>query len=49
MTVDDVARLSGTINYEAVTRIMARVPRIYVEHGQPVAWEHPSLGRQGEA
>ena len=37
MTVDDVARLAGTINYEVVTAVAARVPRIYLEHGRPVA------------
>jgi len=29
-SIDDWARASGTINYEIVTRIAARVPRIYV-------------------
>ncbi|MEI7642610.1 MAG: alanine racemase, partial [Actinomycetota bacterium] len=28
-TADDWASASGTINYEIVTRIAARVPRIY--------------------
>jgi alanine racemase len=28
-SIDDWARASGTINYEIVTRIAARVPRIY--------------------
>ena len=31
-TADDWARASGTINYEIVTRIGPRVPRICVNH-----------------
>jgi alanine racemase len=31
VTADDIARLTGTINYEVVTAIAARVPRIYTK------------------
>lgn len=39
MTLDDIARIVGTVNYEVATRVMARVPRVYVRDGNPVAWE----------
>ena len=32
-TADDWARATGTINYEIVTRISQRVPRVYVGEG----------------
>jgi alanine racemase len=44
MTLDDVARIAGTNNYEVATRVMARVPRVYVRGGEPVAYEHLLLG-----
>jgi alanine racemase len=44
MTLDDAATLTGTVNYELATRMMARVPRIFVRAGVTVAWEHPLLG-----
>jgi len=37
MTVDDVAALCGTIGYEVVTALSARLPRIFLRDGQPVA------------
>ncbi|MBX6342344.1 MAG: alanine racemase, partial [Thermomicrobiaceae bacterium] len=37
MTPDEVARLCGTINYEVVTALAARVPRVYLRGGRPVA------------
>ncbi|HLI50678.1 MAG TPA: alanine racemase [Thermomicrobiaceae bacterium] len=37
MTAGNVARLCGTINYEVVTAISARVPRVYLRDGRPVA------------
>jgi len=37
MTADDLARASGTINYEVVTAIKPRVPRRYLRGGQVVA------------
>ncbi|HEX5167312.1 MAG TPA: alanine racemase C-terminal domain-containing protein, partial [Thermomicrobiales bacterium] len=39
MTFDDIASMIGTVNYEVATRVMARVPRIYLRGGKPVAWE----------
>jgi alanine racemase len=33
VTVDEVAEKLGTINYEVVSTVMARVPRVYVESG----------------
>jgi alanine racemase len=47
MTIDDVARLAGTNNYEVATRLMARVPRLYVRDGGVVAWEHVLSGTRG--
>jgi len=40
MTFEDVGPLSSTNNYEAATRLTARVPRIYVRDGRVVAFEH---------
>ena len=37
MTVDDVAALCNTIGYEIVTALSARLPRVFLRHGQPVA------------
>lgn len=37
MTAERAAALGGTINYEVVTAISARVPRIYLRGGRPVA------------
>jgi alanine racemase len=34
VTADDHARLTSTINYEVVSRILARVPRVYVENAE---------------
>jgi len=47
MTYADAGRLAGTNNYEVATRLMARVPRIYLRDGQPVAWEHLLEGDRG--
>jgi alanine racemase len=38
-TADDLAAMLGTINYEIVTSIAARVPRVYVQRGEVVAVE----------
>lgn len=38
-SVDDIARQLGTINYEVVTGLAARIPRHYLRHGQVVAIE----------
>lgn len=40
ITIDDFARLSGTISYEALTSVGARVPRVYRSGGVPVAVAH---------
>ena len=37
MSAEDAARLGGTINYEVVTAISARVPRVYLRGGRAVA------------
>jgi alanine racemase len=34
---DEIGRLSGTISYEVLAGIMARVPRLYVRNGRIVA------------
>lgn len=44
MTLDDVAALDNTINYEIATRLAARVPRLYYRAGQPTGWDDPILG-----
>lgn len=31
ITADELAQLTGTINYEVVSRLLARVPRVYIE------------------
>jgi len=40
-TAEDLARRIGTINYEIVCGISARVARVYVRDGEPVAGESP--------
>ena len=37
ITADEVARLSGTISYEVLAGIMARVPRLFIRDGRIVA------------
>jgi alanine racemase len=37
ISADDVAELCGTISYEVIAGIMARVPRLYVKGGELVA------------
>jgi alanine racemase len=49
MTFNDAGRLAGTNNYEVATRLMARVPRVYVRDGEPVAWEQLLSGERGNA
>lgn len=44
MTLDDVARFDGTINYEIATRLTGRVPRVYYRAARPVGWDDPILG-----
>ena len=47
MTVAEVGRICGTNTYEPVTRIAARVPRIYLRAGAPTSWSVPLLGETG--
>lgn len=47
MTFDAVATMIGTVNYEVATRLTARVPRMYVRGGRPVAWEVVLSGERG--
>jgi alanine racemase len=37
MRADDMAGIVGTINYEIVTALSARVPRLYLRRGEAVA------------
>ncbi|MAG35959.1 MAG: alanine racemase [Dehalococcoidia bacterium] len=43
ITAEDVAEVSGTINYEVVTRLSARVPRFY-QQGQAITSAPPLNG-----
>ena len=36
ITVDEIAKLAGTINYEVLTSISRRVPRVYLKNGKTV-------------
>ncbi len=47
MTFDSIAGMIGTVNYEVATRVMARVPRLYLRAGAPVAWERVLTGERG--
>jgi alanine racemase len=47
MTFDAIAEIIGTVNYEVATRVMARVPRLYLRSGEPVAWEVVLTGERG--
>ncbi len=47
MTVAAVGEMCGTNTYEPVTRIAARVPRLYLRSGQPDSWSVPILGESG--
>ena len=47
MTVAEVGRLCATNTYEPVTRIAARVPRLYIRAGVPHSWSVPILGEAG--
>jgi len=39
ITADDVAGLAGTISYEILCAISARVPRLYLRAGEIVSWQ----------
>ncbi len=43
MTLDDIARLDGTINYEIATRLSARMPRVFIKDGVPFEVDMPAL------
>ncbi|HYI14950.1 MAG TPA: alanine racemase [Thermomicrobiales bacterium] len=47
MTFDLIAAMIGTVNYEVATRMMARVPRVYMRSGNPIAWELILTGERG--
>jgi alanine racemase len=47
MTVRTLGELCGTNTYEPVTRLAARLPRLYVRGGKPVSWAVPLLGERG--
>jgi alanine racemase len=47
MTVAAVGEMCGTNTYEPVTRIAARVPRLYLRSGVPDSWSVPILGESG--
>ena len=36
MSFDDIAKMTGTINYEVVCLVGKRVPRVYIKHGENV-------------
>ncbi|MCO5176339.1 MAG: alanine racemase [Thermomicrobiales bacterium] len=40
MSFEDIGPMAATNNYEVATRLMARVPRLYIRNGEPVAVEH---------
>jgi hypothetical protein len=48
MSADEAGRLAGTLNYEIVARLAARVPRIYIRNGLPVAWSTPANCQGGD-
>lgn len=43
MSVDEIAAIDGTINYEIVARLAARVPRVYYRAGEAFGWDDPIL------
>jgi alanine racemase len=43
ITVEELAQAIGTIPYEVVCQLAARVPRVYRREGRPVAVAHPLL------
>ncbi len=43
-TVDEIAKINNTINYEIVCDISKRVPRAYVKEGKIVEWKDDILG-----
>lgn len=47
MTINELARMCSTNTYEIPVRVAARVPRIFLRSGEPVAWSVPLLGEHG--
>ncbi len=47
LTAEEVAYTAGTNNYETVTRMSARLPRIYYKNDEAVSWSVPLLGEAG--
>ena len=43
-TADDIASVNGTINYEVLCAVGARVPRAYVRDGKTLAWRDHLYG-----
>ncbi|MBQ9930532.1 MAG: alanine racemase [Oscillospiraceae bacterium] len=46
ITADDLARLTGTLNYEIICGISRRTPRVYLRGGKPVSEVHYLLDTQ---
>ncbi len=46
VTVDDMAKWVGTINYEIICGISRRIPRVYYRQGKPVSEIHYLLDNQ---
>jgi len=46
ITVDDLAQLTGTLNYEIICGISRRTPRVYLRGGKPVSEVHYLLDTQ---
>lgn len=42
--VDELARALDTINYEVISMLAARVPKVYIRNGETVAVSNPVLG-----
>ncbi|MDD5530174.1 MAG: alanine racemase [bacterium] len=45
ITANEIAKLAGTINYEIITRMSPRVPRIYIKENKPYK-VHSLLGEE---
>ncbi len=43
-TVDEIARINGTINYEIVCDVGERVPRAFVQDGAIIGWRDDIIG-----
>ena len=47
ISFDDIAQLTGTINYELVCLVGKRVPRVYMRHGKSVGARFGTRHRRG--